>query len=420
MANTLNAKEALALKILVQMEANTVFMSNSWRDYEVDMVRWPSDTKAEVDIRLPNNFSVNNTWDITAVTREVQERIITLTADRVSNVSFDLTTFEDTFEIDKNFNMRTVQPASANIALDIDNYLSQQLFLGTYYHVGTAGTLVASYDAVSSVTAFMNDAAMPDDNMRLGVLSEETYGSIASFTGLQNSNAVDITKDITRKWRIGEVANVMLFHNHAIVKHTAGVGDANATPANGIVDAGDSKAAVASGTTMVIENLKASETGVFLQGDLLTIPNRQFLHPRTGVATGRPFQITITDVSVDSTAGGEATINFLPAIVTTGPYQNIDAQIAIGDNLNLATANTGVGSTVKVPYTANMFYHKSALLFAAPKIKKLFNDDAFAMNDGISIRLSGNGDILTSVRTARLDNLHGTVIDGTRSVALLG
>jgi len=420
MANTLNAKEALALKILVQMEANTVFMANSWRDYEVDMVRWPSDTKAKVDIRLPNNFEVNNTWDITSVSRDITERTITLTADRPTNVSFDLSTFEDTFEIDKNYDMRTVRPASSNIALSIDNDLSVALFEGAYYHVGTAGTLVASYEAISQVTAFMNDTAIPDDGMRLGVLSEQTYGSLGSFSGLQNSNAVDITKDVTRKWRIGEVANIMLFHNHAVVKHIAGVGEVAETPANGVVDAGTSKAAVASGNTMVVEGLGVSTPGVFLKGDLITIPERQVLHHRTLQPTGRPFQITILDTTVASSAGGEATITFSPAIVTTGPYKNIDAEVAIGDSLTLATGNSGVGSATKGIYTANIFYHKTALLFAAPKIKKLFADDAFAMRDGISIRLSGNGDILTSIRTARLDNLSGKVVDGSRVVILLG
>ena len=418
MASVLNTKEALAREILLPYMANTVFMTNSWRNYETQMVKWVSDTAAQVDIRLPNNYLVNKTWDVTSVDRTIDERYVSLIADQIANVSFDIDSFEATFKIDQEKAARTTEPAAINLSLDTDNYLALQLFYNSYHHLGTPGTLMNSWATVSSMTAYQNDLAMPDGGMRIGVLSEETYGSLGADANLQNSNVNTLSNDITRKWRIGNLANQTLYHNHAIVKHTAGIGDVTATPSSGQVAAGAIKTAVSSGTVMVVKDL-GTETGVFLKGDKITIPNRQFLHPKTLNPTGRPFQVTVTDTSVDSVSG-DATVNFLPAIVTTGKYQNIDAELAVDDNLILSTGNSGLGSATKGTYTANIFYHKSGLIFAAPQLKMLFKDDGFVNKDGISLRVSSNGDILKSLRTTRIDTFYGSYIDGTRTALYLG
>jgi len=420
MANTLTTKEALVRRILLNFEANLAFTMHSNRDYEMDAVRWVSDTKAEVEIRMPNNYIVNDTWDITAANRDIKEEFITLTIDQIRNVPYDLSTFEDTYEIDQNKENRTVIPAANNLALKVDNYVARQQFLKTYFHTGTAGTQISTWNSISQMTGIMNELAFPDGGQRVGILSEDSYGSLGSFTDLQNSNATDITKDITRRWKIGNLANIDLFHNHAVVKHIAGVGDANATPSSGTVTAGTVKTAVSSGNTIVVEALKASETGVFLQGDKITIGGRLALHPKTLETTSRPFQVTVLDISVDSSVGGETTITVDPAIQITGPYQNVDAEIPIGATLTLATGNSGAGSTTKAPYTANMFWHPTGLIFAAPKLKSLFKEDTFSTKDNISMRMSSHGDILKSIRTARLDTFFGVKIEPQRNICLLG
>lgn len=421
MANELNTLQALSDNILIQMEANTVFMMNSNRDYEEAMTKWVTDTAAEVQIRLPNNFLVNNTWDISSVDRTVQERFATLTADQVANVSFDLDTFEDTFEIDVEKSARTTDQIPSNLGLNIDAFLSQKLFDESYFTIGTAGSIVNSFTPISQAAAFMNDMDIPDGGQRFGVVSEDTYANVAAFKELQNSFNVKMNKDITRQWMIGPLAGFKLFHNHAVIKHVAGVGLDTDTPSGGKVGAGTVKTAVASGTSMVVENLGASTTGVFLKGDKIDIVERSTLHPRTLNSTGKVFQVTVTDVSVDASPGGEATVNFLPAIVSTDtPYKNIDAEIPIGAALNLHTANELIASTTKLPYTANVFYHKSALMFAAPKIKQLFSDDTFSSDGGINIRISTHGNILTSVRTSRLDTVYGGLVRGERSVVVAG
>ena len=420
MASQLNTNEALASRILLNYEANLAFAMHSNRDYEQDAVRWVSDTAAQVDIRMPNNYEVNDSWDITSVSRDITENTITLDVDQIRNVPFDLSTFEDTYEIDIQKEKRTVIPASSNLALKVDAYIAQQLFLESYFHTGTAGAAIASWTSISNCTGLMNDLAFPDGGQRVGVLAENVYATLGGFTDLQNSNDVGMTQDITRRWKIGSLANIDLFHNHAVVKHIAGVGLDTATPSGGVVGAGTVKTAVSSGNTIIIENLGTSTTGVFLKGDKLTIGGRYALHPRTLENSNRPFQVTVLDTSVDSSAGGEATITVAPAIITTGPYANIDAQIGIGDTVTLATANTGLASAVKVPYTANMFWHPTGLIFAAPRLKNLFPDDTFATDDGISMRMSTDGDVLKSIRTTRIDTFFGVKTDPKRVLCLLG
>jgi len=423
MANTITTLQALSDEILVQMEANTIFMMKSNRDYEESMVKWVTDTKAIVDIRLPNNFLVNDTWDITSVNREVTERFVSLTADKVANVSFDLTTFEDTFEIDVDKAERTTKEIPTNIALEIDAYLAQKLFEESYFNIGTAGSEVSSLKSISLAQAFMNDMAFPNGGKRLGVVSEDTYANLASITAIQNSYNEKMNQDITRRWIIGNLYGMDLFHNQAVIKHTAGVGLVTDTPSGGLVEGGTVKAAVSSGTSMVIENLGVSTPGVFVKGDKLDIVGRSTLHPRTLRATGKVFQVTVTDTTLASSSAGEVTVNFLPAIdvSATSPYQNIDAEIPVDAQVMLHTANTGVGSTVKVPYTANVFYHESALLFAAPKIKPLFSDDIFSSDEeGINLRMSTHGDINLSKKTTRIDVPYGGLTIPSRSMILMG
>lgn len=420
MPNTLTTLQALSDKILIQMESNTVFMMNSNRDYQESMTKWVTDTKAEVQIRLPNNFLVNDTWDITSADRTITERYDTLTADKVANIPFDLSTVEDTFEIDVEESARTTEQMPSNLGLDIDSYLAQELFYGTYLNIGTPGSVIDAIKPISQAQGFMNDMAMPDGGQRCGVVSEDTYGNIGAYAQIQNSYNLSMNKDITRKWMIGDLYNFKLYHNHAVIKHVAGVGLDTDTPSGGYVEAGTVKTAVPSGSTIVAKGLTNLSTGTFLKGDKVDVIGRQTLHARNLRPTGKVWQFTVTADAGAVSSGGEVTISISPEVITTGPYQNIDAEIPVDAQLMLRTANELIGSTTKVPYTANVFYHKSALMFAAPKIKRLFAEDTFSTDEGINIRISSHGNIMTSVRTSRLDTLYGALVRGERSMLVLG
>ena len=81
-------------------------------------------------------------------------------------------------------------------------------------------------------------------------------------------------------------------------------------------------------------------------GDVFTIDNVYAVNPVSKQSTGRLQQFVVTTLSTLSGGGGTVTVS--PNIVTTGPYQNVDAAPIDGAGLNFVGAASST-------YAQNMF-----------------------------------------------------------------
>ncbi len=137
-------------------------------------------------------------------------------------------------------------------------------------------------------------------------------------------------------------------------------------------------------------------TGIPVAGDVLTIAGVFRVHPETKQSTGVLQQFVI---------GAGATLTSFPispALVTTGPTQNVSGSPA-------ASAVVTFAGTLSVNHGISMAYQKGAFAFATadmimPRGVDFASREVF---DGVSMRIVRQYDINTDKFPCRLDVLYG-------------
>lgn len=415
--------------ILIDFHNELNITGTGWKQYQKDMTGQTWDTGGIVTIPLPVNYIVGDGATITG-TSETTENSDTLVLNFRKHVENFFTSREMTIDSEVKFRERFITPMAQNLANIVDQITGDEIGKAVYNHLGTAGSLPNSYKSGAQAATSLNKLGVRSNDRWLG-FGENSYLEMVSAGTLQNSNDINLTRDINRKFLLGALAQMQSYHSIHLPTQIAGIGDSSATPTTGTVAAGNVKTTVTSGNTIVVENLQASDTGVFLEGDKITI---------AGVFKVNPIGLTITDelmqfvvlADANSTVGSEATITVSPSVISssTSPYRNISNTSGIpggaGSAISLASANTGAGSTGKVPYQINVAYVPEAILFAAPPLAMPVEGDqglagmAIDPDTGVSIRTVAKYDIINDKNIWRTDILFGIKIKANRMVSVLG
>jgi hypothetical protein len=426
MANTFVNMTKVSEDILIDFHNELNITGTAWKGYEKDLTNQSWSTGGTVTIPLPVNYIVGDGATITG-TSDTTENSDTLTVSYRKNVQANFTSKEMTFDSDVKFRERFIKPMAKNLANIVDKTTADEIKYAVYNHIGTAGTLPNTYKSAAAAGVSLNKLGVRSDDRWLG-FNEDAYLEVISAGTLQNSNDVNMTRDINRKFLMGGIADMTTYHSVYMPTHIAGIGDSSATPASGVVAAGNVKTTVTSGNSIVVENLQASDTGVFLKGDKITIAGVFKVNPISLETTNELMQFVVL-ADANSSAGGEATITVSPSIISssTSPYRNISSTTGIaggaGSTISLATANTGSGSTVKVPYKISVAYVPEAILFAAPKLAMPVDGMKGMKQDpetGIAIRTVADYDVLNDKNIWRTDIQFGIKIKADRMVAILG
>lgn len=430
MANTIINMEKVSEDILIDFMNELTITGTAWKDYEKDMTGQSWDTGGSVTVPLPVNFLVGDGAVITG-TADTVENSEVLTITYRKHIEAQFTSKELTLDADVKFRERFITPMAKNMANIVDQTVGQDIRFAAYHHIGTAGSLPNSYKSGAAAGAALNNLGVRMDNRWLG-FDEASYLEMVSAGTLQNSNDISLTRDINRKYLLNRIANMQTYHSTNIPAHIAGIGDSSVAPASGVVAAGNVKTTVTTGNTIVVENLQASDTGVFLKGDKITIEGVYKVNPITLGNIDEHIQYTVL-ANADSSAGGEATITVSPSIISdiTSPYRNISNDNGIpggvASKIKLASANTGTGSTVKKFFPINIAYVPEAILFAAPPLKLpsagVGKGDAGRAVDpqtGISMRVVADYDVINDKTIWRTDVQFAVKINADRMVAILG
>jgi hypothetical protein len=154
----------------------------------------------------------------------------------------------------------------------------------------------------------------------------------------------------------------------------------------------------AAGTSIDID----TGAGTFAAGDIFTIQGVNDVHPQTKADLGYLKQFVVTTAS----AGGTVTLSFTPAIVTSGPGQNVTAGPAADmDVLPLGTASTAYQQSLA--FVKDAFYFITADL---PLPKNMGVDCAQVTSDGITLRFMNGFDIEQDMFVSRFDIAYGAGI----------
>jgi hypothetical protein len=403
MGNAILTPTIIAREALMQLNNNMVAANTVFRDYS-DEYTAVGDT---ITVRRPVDFTVKDgaVMDI----QDVEEGSLTVAMDQQKHVAWKFTSKDLTLSIEE-YSARYIRPAMIQLANQVDRDL-----LGLYKFVnnwaGTAGQTINSYADFAKGPERLDVLAVPDGE-RFAVMSPADYwGLTGSQTTLGASDR--LVESAYERAVLGNVAGVTLYKAQNVVTHTGGTRD-NTTPA---VDGNNQTSTYANVKTtmtqaLLMKNLDATATVV--AGDVFTIDGVFDVNPVTKATLPHLKQFTV--ITGGTASGGALSVTIYPAIITSGPYQNVSAA-PIDSAVILFTGAASTG------YPMNMVYHRNAFALVT---RPLIRPDGAAFSatesaDGMSVRIIKDYDMVNDQERIRLDILYGVkAIDPRLATRLSG
>lgn len=348
-----------------------------------------------IKISKPARFIPSTSADVTSAIQDVVEQTTTLTLDTRKVVPIALTSaqIQNTLAL-KDWTNRILDPAVSSIAQHIEAGFLDTAMDATYNSVGTAGSNTFDTDTMLSARQKLMENLCPMDSNVYALLNSKAMRyATGARKGLPNPSS-----EIAKQYKEGYVTTMDGFHyleNNLVPKHENGA-DVAFEVRTTVSTEGQS--------TLVVEGLTTSTTGIVKKGTVFTIATVNSVHPITKADTGVLKQFVVT-ADANSDASGYATLSISPAIYTSGAdngLQNVTAFPADGDTI------TPVGSA-STTYAQNLAFHKSAFRFASVPLMKPSDAHMTAQEtvDGMTMRVWMASDILTDKMIMRLDFLGG-------------
>lgn len=391
MANTLATTAVVAKETLAILKNMLVFSKGVNRSYEMEygssMSRGyaPGNT---ISIKQPPRYTYRA--GRVAVPQGTVFNTVPLTLSQGGcDINFPL--IERTTSISNPDLQKALRAAAATVANEIDRQGLALARTAVYNSVSVNNTTLiqptTQAEALGLFTAAgrrLDENAAPRDGMRNVVLGPAlNASSVQGLAGLFN-NATMLGKQYGTGLVVDSLGfNVGMSQNTA--RHTNGA--ATATNING---AGQTGSAI----TVV-----AVAGGTLTAGTVITLPGVFGVNPQTRQSTGQLQQFVVTaDAVVTAT-----TINISPAIVTSGPFQNVT------NSPTTAQPYVILGNT-NLDYECNLAYHEDAFTLAMVPMFVPQDQNAKVSqvsDDGFTIKITEYYDGANDVSNMRLDVLFG-------------
>lgn len=345
---TIIAKEALA-----QLDNALIMGNNVHRDYETEFTE--QKIGSSVTIRKPVQFTVSDgaTLDL----QDTEEGSLSLSVDKRKHVAFDFPSVDLTLKVDQ-FSERYIKPAMIQLANQVDSDLLA-LYKQVPNWVGTAGQTINSFSDWSVGLERLDEFAVPNDGNRCGMVTPTDYYGLAnSFTG---SYVERIASSAIEKAKLPMIGGSDVFMAQNVQTHT--VGAHGGTP---LVRGATQETTYASSLTTDTQTFNTdgwTTNSLLKEGDVFTISGVYAVNPVTKATLGflRQFRIT-ANATTNTTSSSNTTLTIAPAIITSGPYQNVSASPANDTAIvMIGTASTG--------YRQNLLYHKDAFALVTVPLK---------------------------------------------------
>ena len=392
MADVILTPTIIAKEALMQLD-NALTMGNQvHRDYEKEF----GETKvgSSVTIRKPVQFTVTD--GATLVSQDTEEGSLTLSVDKRKHVAFDFPTVDLTLKID-DFSDRYIKGAMIQLANQVDVDLLS-LYKQVPSWVGTAGQTINSFSDWSVGLERLDEFAVPNDGKRTGcVTPTDYYGLANSFTGAYVER---IAASAIEKAKLPMLGNSDVYMTQNVQTHT--VGTHGGTPLVRGASQSTTYASSLTTDTMTLNTDGWTTNKGLKEGDIFTISGVYAVNPVTKATLSflRQFRIT-ADATTNTSAASNTTLTISPAIITSGPYQNVSAVPADDTTITMmGTAATG--------YRQNMLFHKNAFALVMVPLKEPANVKTSRQSyKGLSVRYVTDYDITNDREIYRFDILYG-------------
>lgn len=389
-SNTLITPTIIAKEALMQLKNNLVMGELVFRDYTKEFVKVGS----TISIRKPVKFKAST--GASRVSSDVIEGTVPLAIDTQKHVSWDFVSSDLTLTIE-NYSERYIKPAMIELAQQVETSL-MGLYKTVPGWVGTAGTTPSTFLAVGAARQYLMEHAAPMGEPLAGVINSAAALQIAN--DLKSQFQPEKQLRAMERVRVGKYAGLDLYEAQSIVNHT--VGPLGGTPLINGANQHSNSTPQANSQNLITDGWTAAAASRLKAGDVFTIAGVNDVNPKTYGDLGylKKF-VVLADGSSDGS--GNLTLSIAPAIVTTGPYQNVTA--APADNAAL-TIVTGSANGV---YPQNLCFHKNAFALVMADLD-LPDGAAFKAResyDNLSVRVVKQYDIDLDRDIIRLDILYG-------------
>ena len=403
MANSILTPTMITREALRIVHDNLNFLGNVTRRYDDQFAQSGAKIGTSLNVRLPAKYSVRTGATLSAQDHVERSTPLQVTTQYGIDVSF--TSVELTMSLDT-FSKTVLAPQVRQLASKIEADCLSVAYKLVPNFVGATNTSM-TYKDMANLGRQMTESVVPrgDRSACISPLSMVEF-SDATKGLFQDSNAIQ------RQWReglMGRTAGFDIYDNNLIPAHT--IGTLAGTPLTTGAALGTSTTANSwvSQTDMSVDG---ANTGTTLKaGDVLTFgtiaAGLNDCHPETKASYGRLKKFVVqADVTL-TTQANTYTVTVKPGVIygTGNAYQNCILTNANTDNMtvtNFGAAGSAVGQ--------DLVFHEDAFVFATADLEDVSKYGAWGARDtqdGISIRIARNYDIVNDRFPCRLDVLWG-------------
>lgn len=389
MTNTLVTCSIVAKEALAILENMVSFSGMVNRDWEAEFTGNQSrgySPGQTINIKKPPRYTYRA--GRVALPQSTVETTVPLTLSQ-GGCDINFTSIERTLSLQKLEDK--LQAAMATVVNEIDRQGLQLAHFSTFNTLGTPGTApntqALAIAAATDLNRRLDDMAAPRDKRRALVMNPALNAAmIQGFAGLFNSQD-KISKQFGSGMMVDSLGLAYAMDQNVDI-HTNGTQAVAGTNINGAGQTGSSVTVVGLG-------------GTITRGSIITLPGVFAVNPQSRVSTGVLAQFVVTaDVAAAATS-----IPISPAIVTSGPFQNVTASPTNGSPFTIF--GTASGS-----YSTNVAFHKDAFTLAmvpmwAPPGGKGVIDVAQETYKGFTLKVTEFYDGVNDNSIMRLDVLFG-------------
>ena len=383
-SNTLLTPTVIAKEALMQLTNNLGMAGHVHRAYKNEFVK----VGQTITVRKPNKFRA--TKSNTRANTDLVEPSTSITMSTQAHVSWSFYSVDLTTTVE-DYSKRYINPATAALANQVDADLCG-LYVDVFNYAGTPGVTPATFKVLGDAQTILDEEAAPQEG-RVAILNPAANWAMAD--GLKGTFAQKMADSIMTKGYLGTVANLSIFMDQNIARHTTGAFTAGATPLmNG--------ATVTGAAVFVTNGWSGSNT--VRAGDIFTVAAVNQVNPMSGISTGNLKRFVIRTNTAD--AGADmATMPIAPTLVyaSGNALSNVDA-------VPLTTAGLTFVGTESTVYPQNLIFHPNAFALVTVPLEMPANVWGARETDpdaGISIRVVKQYDIVEDQEIIRMDILYG-------------
>lgn len=399
MSNTLLNISMITKESLRVLKNQLGFSKGVNRQYDGQFAKSGAKIGSVLNIRKPVRYTVTNGAALSI--QNVTDQSVALTVDQQKHVAFQFSSKELTLSIDE-FSDRYIKPAVIALANKIDFDGLELAKTQVWNAVGTPGTQpsdqATALNLALSAGQKLDENACPVDDMRSIVLDPASQAAmVKGLAGLYNQQ--DAVGKQYEKGRMFDALGFKWKMDQNVHKHTTGAMGGSPAVAATISSQG--------ATSVTFNGASNNVTGFLKAGDVISFANVYAVNPQNRQSTGSLMQFVVQE-DVDTDGAGGGTIKFLPAIHSTGPYQNVTALPQGGAAITLFGHASNYANKVS---PTNVAYHRDAFVLGMADLELPggvdMADRAVDPDAGLSIRLVRAYDINNDTFPCRLDVLYG-------------